>query len=342
MSAELAAEIGEVRDAVAEAVTAAFPAHRPGWVPRHGDRDRTHRAQDVRHHLDFLQTAVELDEPSVFRDYALWCRDLLDAHGIDVALLVEHLESVRAVLAGRLSPPTVQAVDQAVRAGLEALAAGRDSPWAEAGPVSPACHLYIAAAVTGRREAALAIVQEAIAGTESPVDVYVDIFQSALYEVGRRWQTASLTIAEEHMATATTQFILGVLHEQLPPTRRRRGTVVVAGVVGDRHVVGASIVANVLDGDGWDVRFLGSDVSPEAVVAAIDRSRADLLAISVTLGRGVPDARNLIALVRASSPKPPRIVVGGAAFRSDPDLWRAVGADGFAADARSVADVARG
>ncbi len=217
------------------------------------------------------------------------------------------------------------------------------SAWPDAaGPLSPACLLYVDAAVSGLREKALDIARGAVGDTESPDEVYVDLFQAALYEVGRRWQNTGLTIAEEHMATATTQFILSVLHEELPRAPGHRGTAVVTGVVGEQHVVGASIVADVLDADGWDVRVLGSDLPHESILTAVDSNQADLLAISVTMSEGVASARDLVALVREITTTTPRIIVGGAAFRRDPQLWRDVGADGFAADARGVAELARG
>ncbi|MDP2774623.1 MAG: cobalamin-dependent protein [Nocardioides sp.] len=325
MRNELSAEIGR-----AHAAAAADPA------------PETLSSDCARHHIYFLQAAVELDDPTVFRDFALWCRDLLDSRGIGVERLVERLETIRDELAGRLSRPAAEAVDLATSAALTALAAGHDSPWGESRPLSPACHLYLTASVSGRREQALAITREAVSGAESAVDVYVDIFQSALYEAGRRWQTTGLTIAEEHMATATTQYILSVLQEELPRTGAKNETAVVTGVVGEQHVVGASIVANVLEADGWDVRFIGSDLPHDAIVAAVRDYRASLLAISVTMSGSVADARDLIALVRGSIADPPRIIVGGAAFRRDPQLWRAMGADGFADDARGVAEIARG
>ncbi|MDP3967823.1 MAG: cobalamin-dependent protein [Nocardioides sp.] len=342
MRTELAAEIGRVRDAVADSVTATFLARHPDWIERYGDGATKHGVQDARHHIDFLQAAVELGDPASFRDYALWCRDLLSARGIGVVFLVENLEAIRDEMASRLSPAAAGAVSLAAREGLEALAAGQESPRAKEGPLSPACRLYVAASVSGRREDALAIVREFVRAGASPVDVYIDIFQSALHEVGRRWQTTGLTIAEEHMATATTQFILSVLQEEHPRATSNKRTAVVTGVLDERHVVGASIVANVLDAEGWDVRFLGSDLPHDAIVSAIDQYGADLVAISVTMSGRVGDARDLIAQVRRSSAHPPRIIVGGAAFLSDPQLWRTIGADGFAADARSVAELARG
>ncbi len=322
MRTELAAEVGRIRDAVVEGVSAAG-------------------VQNARQHLDFLQAAVELDDPLTFRDYAVWCRDFLSSRGVSVELLVENLETIRDELVGRLSPPAADAVGSALGAGLGALAAGEVLTRTKGDPFSPSCRLYLAASVSGLREVALEIVREAMRGGHSPVDVYIDIFQCALYEVGRRWQTTGLTIAEEHMATATTQFVLSVLNEEHPPTGSRSGAAVVTGVVDEQHVVGASIVASILDAEGWDVRFLGTNLPHHDIVSAIDQHRASLVAISVTMSDRVADARDLIAQIRRGCASAPRIIVGGAAFIHDEHLWQTVGADGFARDARTVAELVR-
>jgi methanogenic corrinoid protein MtbC1 len=97
----------------------------------------------------------------------------------------------------------------------------------------------------------------------------------------------------------------------------------------------------VLDAEGWDVRYIGTNLPLDTIVSAIVQTRATLVAISVTMSAGVASARDLIIQVRAKNANPPRIIVGGAAFLRDPQLWQSIGADGFAPDARSVAALAR-
>lgn len=341
MRTELAGEIDRVRDEVADAVSATLLSHHPDRAEPDVDGAAAPGVQGVRRHLDFLRAAVELDDPATFRDYALWCRDLLDARGLDGALLTESLGDLGDELSGRLSPRAAETVDLALRAAADALAGAHPSPRPLGDRLSSACRLYLAATLAGRRENALAVVREAVDGGASPLDVYTDIFQNALYEVGRRWQTAGLTVAEEHMATATTQFILSVLQEESPRAPGRRGTAVVTGVVNERHLVGASIVANVLEAEGWDVRFLGTDLPHDAIISTIEQRRAGLVAISVTMSECVAGAGALIAGIRRRCTPPPRILVGGGAFLADPELWQALGADQFAPDARRVAELAR-
>ena len=92
------------------------------------------------------------------------------------------------------------------------------------------------------------------------LDVYLGVFQESLYQVGRLWESNVITVAEEHMATAITQFVLGQTYSQLPAPGDRRGNVVLTGVAGELHQVGANMVADVLESQGFDVRFLGTNM----------------------------------------------------------------------------------
>lgn len=87
---------------MADTVTDSLLSRHPDWVERYGDRATTHGVQDARHDIDFLQSAIEHDDPTTFHDYPLWCRDLLDSRGIKVEFLVENLTDIRDELATRL------------------------------------------------------------------------------------------------------------------------------------------------------------------------------------------------------------------------------------------------
>ena len=121
MSAKQAAEIGRVRNVVADKVTETFLSHHPDWIQRYGDRARIRGVEDARHHIDFLQAAVDLDEPEEFADYALWCAEVLESRGIAEVFLIENLEAIREELRGRISHSAQMAVASAISAGLDAL-----------------------------------------------------------------------------------------------------------------------------------------------------------------------------------------------------------------------------
>src|SRR6478735_2097495 len=89
--------------------------------------------------------------------------------------------------------------------------------------------------------------------------IYLDVLQPTLYEVGRRWSHADISVAQEHLATAATQSAMARLAESLSdgPRRVSPGAAVVACVSDEMHAVGGRMVADFLEADGWRVAFLG-------------------------------------------------------------------------------------
>jgi methanogenic corrinoid protein MtbC1 len=94
---------------------------------------------------------------------------------------------------------------------------------------------------------------------------------------------------------------------------------VVTGVSGEQHQIGANLVADAFEENGWKVRFLGTNLPHATILSTIEENSADVLCISTTLVANLPSAADLIKLVREKlGKKAPRIVVGGAAYRIAP------------------------
>jgi methanogenic corrinoid protein MtbC1 len=98
------------------------------------------------------------------------------------------------------------------------------------------------------------------------------------------------------------------------------------------------MVADTLEMHGWDIRFLGVNVPHKAILQMINDVQPCLVGISATMILNVPAVKDLIRGIRNQIPtaKIPRILVGGSAFRSLPNVFREIGADGFAVDLRSL------
>lgn len=185
----------------------------------------------------------------------------------------------------------------------------------------------------GQRKAALAIATDALANGAEIEDLYADVFQDALYDVGRRWETNAITVAQEHMATAVTQYVMAHVFGTLEPVAPSRGVAVMTGVPGELHHVGALMISDMLEAHGWQVQFLGSSLPIPSILAAIKEAKPQLLGISVTMPFNLHHAVRLIAEAKHDAPDV-RTVVGGAAFRLD--AWRKTGADNHATDVRSA------
>jgi methanogenic corrinoid protein MtbC1 len=341
----LADKLRTFRERIAKAVTDEFFQRHPDWLAHFGERGRRHGVEDACFHVDFLAGAVEAGATEPFADYARWTVRVLAARGIEPHFVAENLEQI-----GQALVPHLEEAERAHIAHLvdRACAAAREGPGPGGGlgagddPLALTRSLFLQAILQGQRKAASNITAEAIRAGHPVLEVYVKVLQEALYEVGRLWEGNRIPVATEHMATAIVQFVLAQLYPLLPPTQESRGNVVIAGVEGELHQVGANMVADYLESNGWNVRFLGTNMPHEGILQAVEEHRADVLGISSTMLFNLPKVRRLVGEVREKfASRPPRILVGGGAFRSLPSPAREVGADGFAADLQSVPAILR-
>jgi methanogenic corrinoid protein MtbC1 len=330
------------RDRVAEDVTEEFLRRHPDWVDRYGDRARARGIEDARFHVDFLAGAIEAGSPEPFAAYVRWAARLLLARRIAPVFLVENLRQIGDALRVRLEGEAAGLVLRTVDAGIAAASEPPEvtGPAAE-GSLLAAREVFTQAALAGDRVAAFNVAREAVREGHSVTDVYVDLLETSQREVGRLWESNRVTVAQEHVATAVTQYVVARLYDLLDRGADRRGPAVVTGIEGELHQLGGHMVADLLEADGWDVRFLGTNVPRDGVLRIVEEHRPRLVGISAMMLFNLPKVVALIESLRAARGPALRIVVGGGLFRSQPGLWREIGADGFASDLRGVVPLVR-
>jgi methanogenic corrinoid protein MtbC1 len=336
----LAEHLRRLRQEVAEQVTAEFLARHPDWLERYGERARTHGVADALFHQDFLAGAIEADSPAAFQDYTRWTAGMLAARGIDPAFVRENLRQIGDALGARLAETERGHVVRFIDAGCATAEATPESaPSPEA--TSALRSVYVQALLQGARRPALTVVLDAVDRGWNIADLYSDVLQPAMYEIGRLWESNRITVAEEHTATAITQHVLAHLYERLPRPTQLRGRAVITGVAGELHQVGAHIVADALEADGWDVRFLGTNMPHAGIIKILEEHQPHAVGISATMLFNVASVRRLVDEIRDGTTRPVRIVLGGAAFRMAGHLAAEIGADGFATDVREAVQLFR-
>lgn len=128
--------------------------------------------------------------------------------------------------------------------------------------------------------------------------------------VGDEWHAGRFSVAQEHLATA-------VLHDQLLEIMRGVNPapdaprVLVATPPGERHVIGAAILAANAATDGWDVIYLGADLPIDDIASAAVTAQVSVVALSMVF---VDDREARIAEIETLQRRLPgvRIVIGGA------------------------------
>jgi methanogenic corrinoid protein MtbC1 len=159
------------------------------------------------------------------------------------------------------------------------------------------------------------------------VDLYVNVFAESLHRIGKLWELNKISVAQEHMATSITQYAIAAIYPRLASPAVRLGSMVVTGVAGELHQIGANLVADSMEAHGWSVRFLGSNLPHSSVLATVEESSADVLCISTTIVANLPSVVDLVQTVRGKlKERAPKIVLGGAAYRLATKFAQEVGA----------------
>jgi len=200
---------------------------------------------------------------------------------------------------------------------------------------------YLKALLETDRAGAREVITVALANGLAIRDLYLRVFQPVQYEVGRLWLLNKVSVVEEHFCTAATQTIMSELYPQIISSQRVGKTLVAACVGPELHEIGVRMVADFFEMEGWDTYYIGAGISHDQILAAIERRKPDLLALSATMTYHVPMVQELIDTIRNTIPTHgSRIMVGGQPFNAAPDLWRTMGADCWAADAEKAVQVA--
>jgi len=186
------------------------------------------------------------------------------------------------------------------------------------------------------------VLDDAIEAGMSVREIYLEVLQPALYEIGRRWSHAEISVAQEHLATAATQSAMARLAEGLADGSRRvrPGSAVVACVSDELHAVGGRMVADFLEADGWRVTFLGQLTPGLELADLAARQGAHVVALSAALPERLPRVAEVCAALRALDPAP-FVLVGGQAFGGSAERALRTGADAYAADAEAAVAAVR-
>jgi len=197
-----------------------------------------------------------------------------------------------------------------------------------------------AAIVIGDRATAVRLTQEAVDGG-LPARAILDAMTDGMAEVGARFQAEQIFVPEMLVAARAMREATAVLEPLLVGAGIRPiATAVVGTIQGDLHDIGKNLVGMMWKGANIEVIDLGNNVGPAAFVAAATEHQADLIGISALLTTTMPNMRGVVDAVRNAGLSGTKVIVGGApvtsAFAAD------IGADGYAPDAATAVDVAKG
>lgn len=192
--------------------------------------------------------------------------------------------------------------------------------------------------LNGQQKVTSVKVQEALEKGIAPGVVLNEGMVTAMAEVGRLFEEGEYFVPEMLIAARAMQSGLAVLKPALVKADVKPIGKVAAGTVkGDLHDIGKNLVCMMLEGASFEILDLGTDVSPEKFVDAVQNKGANFIAMSALLTTTMPNMKFTVEALKASGLRDKvRVLVGGAPVT---DAYaKEIGADGYAPDAsRAVA-----
>jgi len=184
-------------------------------------------------------------------------------------------------------------------------------------------------------------VNAALAAGIAPETVLKEGLISAMGEVGRLFEENEYFVPEMLVSARAMQGGLAILKPQLAAGGTTpAGKVVVGTVKGDLHDIGKNLVAMMLEGAGFEIVDLGTDVSPDKFVGAVIEHKPHAIAMSALLTTTMPSMSNTIkALQEAGVREQVKVMIGGAPVTDG--FAKQIGADGYSPDASSAVRLAK-
>lgn len=192
----------------------------------------------------------------------------------------------------------------------------------------------------GKAKDVTALVQEQLDNGVTAKAILEGGLMAGMDIVGRRFKANEIFVPEVLIAaramTAGITLLRPLLIDEAVETR---GTVVIGTVKGDLHDIGKNLVKMMMEGKGFNVIDLGTDVSAERFVEAAQEHNADIICCSALLTTTMTEMKNVVAKVTEAGLRDTvKIMIGGAPITDE--YRESIGADAYSPDAASAAEKA--
>ncbi|MFW5936838.1 MAG: cobalamin B12-binding domain-containing protein [Desulfosalsimonas sp.] len=301
-------------------------------------------------HALFMSNVFSLNAFALLADTLPWVYRTYHHHGFDWQYFPAHLESWVQVLEQTMAPdiadPLIRVYKwmQSHHADFIELA-GSPSPLrqAPAPEWKSTFDAFIRALLAADRKACTDLAARSVISAGGLVDFYLNVVQPAMYTVGNMWENGEISVATEHLASALVNRMMSMQYiEMMRFLPADKGNVVVTAAPNEFHEIGATMVANALEAEGWDVSYLGANTPTEDLLGFVSSGNIDILAISASLPFNLEAIGSVIKHIRSwPESAQPKIMLGGLVFLDHPGLAEKLGADATARDCKQAVALAQ-
>lgn len=303
-----------------------------------------------KNHGLFMRSVFSIGRLDMLTHTIPWVYHAYHKHGFSYSYFPAHLQAWQKSIKAFLSPADaapILAVYQWIESNHETFIALSEQPRQDTRKPDENWNdiydRFLLSLINGDRETGMAIAKASVSSLSGLNDFYLEVIQPAMYEIGALWENGEISVAREHLASALVNRIMTMQYMELMSSGTiSRGTAVVTAATNEFHEIGATMVANSLEADGWKVDYLGTNTPVKELLEFVSNTTPDILAISSSMPYNLESVRDIIYEIKSwPAKKQPRILAGGLGFKNFPNLAGELGADGYAKDCREAALLAR-
>ncbi len=195
--------------------------------------------------------------------------------------------------------------------------------------------------IEGNAKAAEEFTQKALDEGVDPLTIVNEGLIPGMDVVGVKFKSFEYYLPEVLVSARAMKTAMALVTPLLAEQRESAaGRAVLGTVKGDLHDIGKNLVGMMLEGAGFEVTDLGTDVEPEAFVKAVEESNANVVCLSALLTTTMTMMKTTIELFEQSELRQQvKIMVGGAPITES--YASGIGADGYAPEAASAVERAK-
>ena len=191
------------------------------------------------------------------------------------------------------------------------------------------------AIIEGRKSEAEELAREAIKAKLDLTEVIEKGYVPGIQKVGDLWEKGDYFLPELITSAECMKAAMAILQPELDKAHiqaKSKGRVVIGTIEGDIHDIGKTVVAAMLQANGYEVHDLGVEVPATRFIQAAQETGAHIIGLSALLSTTMLYQRDVVELLRNKGLKESYfVIVGGAPVTQ---AWAdQIGADAFARDA---------
>lgn len=147
-------------------------------------------------------------------------------------------------------------------------------------------------------------------------EIYIELLQKSLYKIGKMWEDGNISIAEEHIASKITEYLIDLSVQYAKQSEPKGKSLLLTCIDKEFHDLGARMVGNLFEIHGWKTIFPGANTPKKEVMNMIANHKPDVVGISFSLYINYGRFFELVECISTHFPSQ-SILIGGQGLADD-------------------------